>query len=106
MSKGSANNGRKSRDSPNNDCERDVSSGAPWIVVDSGQYLFYHGKPSEVLEHIADHNGAYLQRGDHLNGANDLQFPSQAFPATFCPQATRAVDGLCDAFDFFRDLRT
>ena len=88
------------------DCERDVSSGAPWTVVDSSQHLFYHGKPSEVLEHTADHNGAYLQRGDHLNSANRLQPPPQAFPTTFCPQTARVFDSLCDAFDLLSDLRS
>ena len=94
----------KAESPSNSDRERDVSSGAPWIVVDSRQYLFYHGEPSEVLEHIANHNGTHLQRGDHLNSANRLQPPPQAFPATFCPQTARVFDSLCDAFDFLSDL--
>ena len=75
------------------------------LLVDSGQHLFYHGKPSEVLEHIADHNGAYLQRGDHLNSVDRLQSPPQAFPTTFCPQTARVFDSFCDAVDFLSDLR-
>ena len=39
------------------------------FATDSSEYLLYHGKPPQILEHASDYDVAHLQRSYYVDGA-------------------------------------